>query len=116
MASRFKFSLGDIYQAKFPFEEDQRQYKERAVFVWRLHDNKQEVLASKITGSMGRSRWELVLQPSSHSGLTKICVVRVDQTKYLPISFFIYPRGTLNVFELAAIKNLFMEYANQFGE
>ncbi|MDR3165745.1 MAG: hypothetical protein LBU13_09215 [Synergistaceae bacterium] len=112
MAAQFKFKLGDIYQAKFPFEEDEHQCKERAVFVWRFHDNRQEVLSSKITGSIGRSGWELVLQPSSHSGLTKQCAIRIDQTKYLSITSFLYPRGTLNAFEIAAIQRVFMKYIN----
>jgi hypothetical protein len=113
VAVSFKFCLGDIYQAKFPFEEDKYQYKERAVLVWRLNDNQQEVLSSKITGTMGRSIWELALQPSVRSGLTKPCVIRVDQTKYIPITYFLYPRGALNAFELAAIRKLFLEYVNR---
>jgi hypothetical protein len=113
MTAKFKFSLGDIYQAKFRFEEDDRRYKERAVFVWHLHNDGQTVLSSKITGSIGRSDWELVLQLGLQSGLTKTCVVRVDQTIYLPITFFIYPRGILNVFEITAIKELYMKYLNR---
>jgi hypothetical protein len=87
--------------------------KERAVFVWRVHDNRREVLSSKITGSVGRNKWEFILMPGLFNGIAKRCVVCVDQTKYIPITSFIYPRETLNAFEIAAIKKLFEEYVSQ---
>lgn len=109
----YLFNKGDIYQASFPFEEDETQTKDRAVFVWGMHSNQQEVLVSKITGSIRGSKWEVLLQPSEASGLTKPCVVCVDQTKYIPVSVFLFPRGTLNVFQIAEISTFLKEYLTE---
>jgi hypothetical protein len=59
MDAPFKFNLGDIYQAKFPFEEDESRYKERAVFVWRVHNNQNEVL-TKPFPSRKKSRDDII--------------------------------------------------------
>jgi hypothetical protein len=108
----FRFSPGDIFQARFPFEEDISKFKERPVFIWRIHGNKPVVLVSKITGSAGRSKWEIALRPSTRNGLVKPCVIRIDQTKYIPISSILFQRGVLGPFEISAAQKLFMKYKN----
>lgn len=110
---RFRFSRGDIYQASFPYEEDEEQSKDRTVFVWQVHDNGREVLVSKVTGAIGKSKWEVPLGPTRDNGLTKPSVVRLDKTRYIPVEAFLFPRGTLSPFELAFVEERFREYMNR---
>ena len=109
----FPFNRGEVYQASFPYEEDEAQIKERPIVAWVLRSNGREVLAGKITGTIGRSRWEVPLQPNSQNGLVKPSVVRVDQMRYIPIEDVLFPRGTLNAFELAAVEEMLKAYIDQ---
>jgi len=110
----FLFSRGDVYQASFPFEEDETQAKDRTVLIWMPHTEEQLVLVSKITGTMGRSRWEVPLLPAKDqtNGIVKPCVIRVDQTRYIPIRALLSPRGSLNAFEIASAEKLLREFLN----
>ncbi|MDR3231469.1 MAG: type II toxin-antitoxin system PemK/MazF family toxin [Synergistaceae bacterium] len=108
-----QFNRGDIFYADFPFEENSGKSKERTVFVWGIHPNGEEVLASKITSVIRGLKWEVLLSPGTHSGIKKLCVVRVDQTRYLSIRAFCIPLlGTLNPFEIAAVEQLFREFTS----
>jgi mRNA-degrading endonuclease toxin of MazEF toxin-antitoxin module len=111
MGSLYQFNRGDIYYADFPFEENSGKSKERTVFVWKIHENGQEVLVSKITSVIRNIEWEILLKPGIHSGIKKSCVVRVDQTRALPIGSFRLPLlGTLNPFEIEIIEPCFKKY------
>lgn len=107
----YRFSRGAVFYADFPFEEDLSKSKIRTVLVWEPHTDGTMVLASKITGVIRSIRWEVLLNPGTHNGLKKQCVIRVDQTKYLPISAFSLPAlGSLNPFEILEAELRLKEY------
>ena len=110
----FQLSKGDIFYAAFPFDENANESKVRTVLVWEMHQNGKEVLVSKITSVIRGLKWEVLLKPGTHSGIKKECAVRVDQTRYLPISVFCIPvLGTLNPFEIIAVELRFKEYQKE---
>lgn len=109
-------TLGDIFQARFPFVEDVTQFKERPVFVWKVSADGKKVLASKITGTIRSSSWEVVLQPGQHSGLAKKCVVCVDETRYIQMDSLLYIRGSLNPFEVSVVKERYRSYLERYGK
>jgi len=110
----FQFNKGDVFYASFPFEENSGSSKLRTVFVWGTHPNGQEILVSKVTSVIRGIKWEVPLMPGVHSGIKKQCVIRVDQTRYLPISAFCIPvLGTLNPFEIMAVEERFKEYQKE---
>jgi mRNA-degrading endonuclease toxin of MazEF toxin-antitoxin module len=110
----FQFSKGDVFYANFPFEENAGTSKLRTVLVWGMHPNGQEVLVSKITSVIRSLKWEVPLTPGVHSGIKKQSAVRLDQTRYLPMSAFCLPvLGTLNPFEIMAVELRFKEYQKE---
>ena len=106
----YHLSKGDICYAAFPFEENAGLTKRRTVLVWDVSADKKNVTASKITGIARGWEWEVPLFPSSQNGLVKNCVIRVDQTRVLPISSFSPPIGSLSQYELNAAEDCLKKY------
>ena len=108
------YKAGDILRVVYSGLVD-GETKRRRVLFW-LEDvmNPSRILVSGIYGTATQGKWECRLYPNQYNGLTKDCVVRIDNTRYIQASSVLELCGTLNPIEFSAVKNLMMEYSSAY--
>ncbi|MDR3165643.1 MAG: hypothetical protein LBU13_08700 [Synergistaceae bacterium] len=110
------FEPGDILGAVFSGRVD-GQIKVRPVLYWMRHKkNTKLILVSGTFGTVTGREWELKLFPKPDNGLTKECVLRLDDTVYIGEDAIIRILGRLNVFELVEAKNMLIQYSSHIKE
>ena len=108
------YKAGDILQATFSGQVN-GQTKSRPVLFW-MEDasNPLRILVSGIFGTETKRKWEYRLSPSPLNGLIKECFVRIDSTQYISVNSVLKIRGYLNQVEFNIIKNLMLEYSEEY--
>jgi hypothetical protein len=107
-----RYNPGDILRVMFSGRVD-GQAKARPVLYW-LQDSAdpQRILVSGIFGTPSDRSWEQKLFPSTQNGLTKECVIRIDDTRYIRIDNVLSVLGSLNKFEFEVVRNLMIRYSD----
>ena len=86
----------DVWYAKFPFEENPTNFKERPVVMMGIRDGAALALATMVTTHAPRDYFDVVLHDYIAAGLHKPSVARVSRTLVIPEDNFIHYIGTLS--------------------
>ena len=91
------------------------QTKHRPCLFWIQHKNDANlILISGIFSNASGRDWELSLHPAIHNGLTKKCVLRLDNTIFVDKGTVVAVLGRLNSLELLAVKEKMFQYSETF--
>ncbi|MDR1019461.1 MAG: hypothetical protein LBL73_01775 [Synergistaceae bacterium] len=91
------------------------QPKARPVLFWMQgFSGTRKILVSGIFGTATARKWEQKLSPSVRNGLTKECVVRLDDTRYINADDVLRVLGSLNETEFKAVRDLMIRYSGDY--
>lgn len=102
---------GEVWLAKFPYEEDHSQSKVRPVVVL---DNgileEYKVLSVKITSQMLRDEYDVPLLYWQNAKLRSPSIARSSKFVMLPKGVFIRKLGELHIDDLLLVETKFIEF------
>lgn len=105
-----KFTEGEVWWAKFPFEEDKTRYIIRPVVV--LAEDVLGILSVKITKHAPRNNdpYDLEIFEWSEAGLKMASTARISKTMILDEKTFVSKFGNLTPNDLTRIEAMYMQY------